>query len=127
MKARLDTAFSSLDPTGRVAAECWSDYKLKLEAWHAHRADFEDTLRDWSSTRARLRSLVKAPEVPARILHEIASPERFAELRPSPSGAEVEFAFMNAPLIRHRFTLGDLLLFLNWDRGKLWMQVNKHL
>jgi glycerol-1-phosphate dehydrogenase [NAD(P)+] len=127
MKARLDSAFSSLDPTGRVAAECWSDYRIKLAAWHAHRADFEDVIRDWAGTRARLRSLVKAPEIPARILHEIASPERFAELLPPPSEAEVEFAFMSAPLIRHRFTLGDLFLFLNWDRGRLWTQVNKYL
>jgi glycerol-1-phosphate dehydrogenase [NAD(P)+] len=127
MKARLDSTFSSLDPTGRVAAECWSDYKIKLQAWHVHRADFEDALQAWSSTRARLRSLVKAPEVAARILHEIASPERFAELTPSPSEADVQFAFVSAPLIRHRFTLGDLFVFLNWDRETLWTQVSKNL
>jgi len=125
MKTRIETAFSSLDPTGRVAAECWSDYKVKLEAWHAHRADFEEVLRNWPDSQTQLRSLVKRPEVASRILHAIASPTHFDRLTPAPTQAEVQFAFRNAPLIRHRFTLGDLLVFLNWDQEALWAQVNK--
>jgi len=125
MKARIETAFSPLDPTGRVAAECWSDYKVKLEAWHAHRADFEAALRDWPDIQNKLRSLAKGPEVAARILDAIASPLHFEGLTPAPTDAEVQFAFRSAPLIRHRFTLGDLFVFLNWDQETLWVQVNK--
>jgi glycerol-1-phosphate dehydrogenase [NAD(P)+] len=127
MRARLETSFNPLDPTGRVAAECWSEYKIKLEAWHAHRANFDDALRDWPDIRTQLRSLAKPPELAARILRAVASPLRFDELTPSPSAAEVRFAFMNAPLIRHRLTLGDLFVFLNWDQEALWAQVNKNL
>jgi glycerol-1-phosphate dehydrogenase [NAD(P)+] len=126
MKSRIEAAFTPLDPTGRVAAECWSDYKVKLEAWHAHRADFEAALRDWPDIQTQVRSLVKPPEVALRILHAIASPVHFEGLTPAPSDAEVQFAFRNAPLIRHRFTLGDLLIFLNWDQDILWAQVNKN-
>ena len=125
MKTRIETVFSSLDPTGHVAAECWSDYKVKLEAWHAHRADFEESLRNWADIQTQLRSLVKPPEVASRILHAIASPVHFEGLTPAPTEAEVQFAFRNAPLIRHRFTLGDLFVFLNWDQETLWAQVNK--
>lgn len=125
MKARIESAFQPLDPSGRVAAECWSDYKVKLEAWHAHRADFEEALRDWPAIRDQLRSLVKPPEVASNILHAISSPIRFEELTPAPASSEVEFAFRNAPLIRHRFTLGDLFVFLNWDQEALWTLVNK--
>lgn len=125
MQARVSAAFYALDPEGRVAAECWADYKIKLEAWHAHRKDFEEALRDWPNIRSRLRSLVKPPEVTARILQAVSSPMRFAELEPSPTQAEVQFAFTNAPLIRHRFTLGDLFVFLNWNQESLWTQVNK--
>ena len=125
MKARIETAFAPLDPTGRVAAECWSDYKVKLEAWHAQRADFENALRDWPHIQTRLRSLVKQPDVASRILHAITSPVDFEGLTPAPTEAEVQFAFRNAPLIRHRFTLGDLFVFLNWDQETLWAQVNK--
>ena len=127
MRTRLEASFNSIDPTGRVAAECWPEYKIKLEAWHAHRADFEDALRDWSSIRAQLRSLAKPPELAVRILRAVASPLRFSELIPPPSAADVQFAFMNAPLIRHRLTLGDLFVFLNWDQETLWAQVNENL
>ena len=127
MKTRIEASFHPLDPTGRVAAECWSDYKIKLEAWHAHRIDFQDALRDWAGIRTKLRSLVKPPEVASQILQAVSSPVRFKELTPAPTQAEVHFAFMSAPLIRHRFTLGDLFMFLNWDRETLWAQVNKNL
>ena len=126
MKARIEAAFNTLDSTGRVAAECWSDYKIKLEAWHMHRADFESALRDWPEIHDQLHSLVKRPEVAVRILSAIASPMRFTELKPPPSTAEVQFAFINAPLIRRRFTLGDLFIFLNWEQKNLWKQVNKN-
>ena len=125
MKTRIEAAFNQLDSSGRVAEECWSDYKIKLEAWHAHRAEFESALRDWPEIRARLSSLVKRPEVSTRILKAISAPLSFGELTPPPSGAEVQFAFTHAPLIRRRFTLGDLFVFLNWDQNSLWTQVNK--
>jgi glycerol-1-phosphate dehydrogenase [NAD(P)+] len=125
MKARVEAAFSALDPSGRVAAECWSDYKLKLAAWHKHRPDFEAALKDWNEVRDHLRSLVKPPQVAAEILHAISSPSQFPDLTPSPTESEVQFAFRNAPLIRHRLTLGDLFVFLNWDQETLWAQVNK--
>lgn len=126
MKARIEASFHPLDPTGRVAAECWSDYKIKLEAWHAHRVDFEAALRDWPAIRAQLRSLVKPPEVASHILHAISSPVRFEKLTPAPTAAEVQFAFKSAPLIRRRFTLGDMFMFLNWDPETLWAHVNKN-
>jgi glycerol-1-phosphate dehydrogenase [NAD(P)+] len=125
MKARIEAAFQPLDPSGRVAAECWSDYRLKLEAWPAHRADFEKVLRDWPDIHSQLHTLVKSPHAAADILHAISSPMRFADLTPAPAEAEVQFAFRNAPLIRHRFTLGDLFVFLKWDQETLWPRVNK--
>lgn len=127
MRSRLEATFASLDPTGRVAAECWSEYQIKLEAWHAHRADFEDALRDWPNIRTRLRSLAKPPELLARILRAVSSPLNFPELSPPPSAAEVQFAFTKAPLIRRRLTLGDLFVFLNWDQETLWSRVNENL
>jgi glycerol-1-phosphate dehydrogenase [NAD(P)+] len=125
MRARIESSFHPLDPSGRVAAECWSDYKIKLKAWHAHRAFFEEALRDWSSIRAKLHSLVKPPEVTASILRAVSSPAHFADLTPPPTEAEVQFAFRGAPLIRRRFTLGDMFVFLNLDQETLWAQVNK--
>lgn len=127
MQARIETAFNSLDPGGRVAAECWSDYRHKLELWHGHRAAFEDALRDWPSVRATLDALTRPPELAARILQAVGSPLRFDQLSPPPSEAEVKFAFSHAPLIRRRLTLGDLVVFLGWDQELWWARVNQHL
>lgn len=52
--------------------------------------------------------------------HYWPSPVRLEELTPAPTKAKIQFAFMNAPLIRHRFTLGDFFAFLNWDQETLW-------
>jgi len=126
MRVRIETTFNSLDPTGRVAVECWSDYKIKLETWHAHQAEFEAALEDWSAIRDHLQTLVKPPDTVLNILRAISAPLQFEQLTPAPTEAEVQFAFRIAPLIRHRFTLGDLLVFLNWDQATLWSQVNKN-
>jgi len=126
MKGRIETAFGPLDPSGKVAAECWADYQLKLEAWHAHRPNLAEALRDWQTVKAKLESLTRPPDMAMRLLKAIDSPQRFEELTPSPTEAEVKFAFLNAPLIRRRLTLGDLFIFMNWDREALWTQVKRN-
>jgi glycerol-1-phosphate dehydrogenase [NAD(P)+] len=123
MRARIQAAFDPVDPSGKVSAECWADYRQKLDMWHTHRADFEDTLRDWPAVRAKIQSLIKPPELAARILREIRAPLSFDALDPPVTETEVKFAFLNAPLIRRRLTLGDLFVFLNWDRDSLWRRV----
>jgi glycerol-1-phosphate dehydrogenase [NAD(P)+] len=126
MKSRIEAIFQPLDASGRVAAECWSDYKLKLEAWHAHRADFQDALQNWPAVQSHLKSLVKPRTTALNILNAISSPTRFSDLTPAATASEVQFAFRNAPLIRHRLTLGDLFVFLQWDQEDLWKQVNQN-
>ncbi len=122
MQARIEATFATVDPSGRAGAECWADYRLKLEAWHAHRAELETVLRDWPEVRAEAQWFARPPERLAGILRAIDSPLTFAELAPPASEREVKFAFLNAPLMRKRLTLGDLLLFFNWDREALWAQ-----
>jgi len=33
MRARIESAFGPADPSGRMAAECWRDYAIKLDRW----------------------------------------------------------------------------------------------
>jgi glycerol-1-phosphate dehydrogenase [NAD(P)+] len=123
MKRRIESAFAAMDPSGAAAAECWEDYRIKLHAWHDRRPDFEDFLAHWPEISKRIAQLLKPTERIARILARLGSPLSFDELEPSVSEEQVRFAFLNAPLIRRRTTLGDLLLFLGWDREKLWNRV----
>jgi glycerol-1-phosphate dehydrogenase [NAD(P)+] len=123
MKARIEAAFFSLDPSGQVAAECWSDYRIKLEAWHARRVLLEAALGDWPQVKGTLEALTRPPELAHRIMRSVESPLQFDQLTPPPTEAEVRFAFAHAPLIRRRLTLGDLPLFLGWDPDVWWTQV----
>jgi glycerol-1-phosphate dehydrogenase [NAD(P)+] len=123
MHALVRDTFLDVDPSGKAGEECWNDYKIKLEAWRSHRAEFDSFLRDWPSYRRQLQELTCPPERLLSILRLIQAPEDFSELQPPQRESDVKFAFLNAPLMRKRFTLGDLLIFLQWDREKLWEQV----
>lgn len=123
MKTLIETNFASIDPSGKAGAECWADYKLKLEKWHAHRAEFESALRDWSSLRRELARETRSPEVVLQILEEVNAPTRWSQLVPAATEEQVRFAFFNASLMRKRLTLGDLLIFTKWDRDTIWQAV----
>jgi len=122
MESDVTRAFNGLDASGRVAAECWADYSQKLEAWR--RADtLPQFLERWPLIRERLDGMVRPPERVVTVLHSVGAPLRFDALQPAIGGDRVQFAFLMAPLIRKRFTSGDLFLFLNWDRHALWQRV----
>jgi glycerol-1-phosphate dehydrogenase [NAD(P)+] len=123
MEQRIRQAFLQIDPTGKAGDECWADYHLKLEAWHSQRLRFEVFLKNWRAIRQGLDSATRSPERLMEIMKAIDSPLTFNELVPPVTEAQARFAFMNSPLMRKRLTLGDLFIFLNWDRDQLWHQV----
>ena len=124
MRTRIEKSFASLDPSGKVAAECWSDYKQKLARWHERRKDFESALRDWLDIREQLRGETRPPEALIQILGQMDAPLNWSQLKPAMDAQRARFAFLHASLIRKRFTLGDLLIFLNWDRESLWKEIH---
>jgi glycerol-1-phosphate dehydrogenase [NAD(P)+] len=123
MKSRIEKNFAGIDPSGKAGAECWADYSRKLEAWHAHRADFESALKNWAAIRDHLAAETCPPEAIREILLAVAAPTRWSELTPPVGEQEARFAFLNASLTRNRLTLGDLLIFTNWDRESLWAEI----
>jgi glycerol-1-phosphate dehydrogenase [NAD(P)+] len=123
MQTRIEENFGTIDPSGKAAAECWADYKQKLEKWDAHRADFETVLKDWDSIRSRLWKETCSPDVILQILQIIGAPVRWSQLTPPMNEEQAGFAFMNASLMRKRLTLGDLLIFTDWDRESLWQEI----
>jgi glycerol-1-phosphate dehydrogenase [NAD(P)+] len=123
METLIRSTFLEIDPSGKAGEECWADYRLKLEAWQAHKAEFTAFLADWPSIRRELSASVRSPERIREILRAVEAPEKFSELPPPFSESQVKFSFLNAPLMRKRLTLGDLLIFLGWDRETLWKQV----
>jgi glycerol-1-phosphate dehydrogenase [NAD(P)+] len=125
MKDRILTAFSQVDPSGRAGEECWSDYRIKLENWSQQRDRLEAMLANWPTARRDLMSLYRPPETILKILEAVDAPLRFAELGPPVSESSAKFAFLHAALTRRRLTLGDLLIFFQWDQGALWERIWK--
>ena len=123
MEQEIRQVFSQIEPTGRAGEECWADYRIKLESWIAQYKSFEKFLADWPAVRPILAASNRSPESLLKIMRAIDSPLTFGELVPPVTEAQARFAFMNSPLIRRRLTLGDLLIYLNWDREKLWREI----
>ncbi len=125
MKTRIEENFRTIDPLGKAGAECWADYKQKLERWHSHRREFETAIEDWDSLRTELGVQTRSPEVILQILEAVNAPMRWSQLTPAINEKQAHFAFLNASLMRKRLTLGDILLFTGWDREALWKQIWK--
>ena len=116
VEARVRAAFDPIDPSGRMADECWRDIGRKLERWHAARAGVAAFAADWDTHRAALRGLVTTPDVLTRALTEACAPARIADLDPPAPEATVRWALRTLPLMRDRFTVADLRFFAgDWE------------
>ena len=116
VERRVRAAFKPLDPSGRMADECWRDVERKLARWHGARSSVEALAADWDSHRTALRKLVVGPEVLARALTLAGAPASVADLDPPAAEPTVRWALRALPLMRDRFTVADLRFFAGgWD------------
>lgn len=111
MRTRIDDAFRALDPSGAMAAECWSEYRRKLERWTGLRGNLPAIVAAWPAIRAELGQLLGRPADIAAALRSAGAPATFDELDPPASPAMAGWALFNGHLIRDRFTLADLAWF----------------
>jgi glycerol-1-phosphate dehydrogenase [NAD(P)+] len=127
MQKIVELNYRTIDATGKAGAECWSDYRVKLAAWDTQRSAFREMLADWPRVRERLRDDGISFDTLVEILQKVDAPLTWAELIPPVEEARVKFAFLNAPLMRKRLTIGDLLIFTNWNREALWQKIWERL
>ena len=123
MERRIMEGFAQIDPSGKAGAECWADYRQKLEKWDAHRGDFEKFLNEWEIIRPRLQEQIRPAELVLKIMEAVGAPVRWSQLNANADQERVRFAFLHASLMRKRLTLGDLLIFTGWDREPLWEEI----
>ncbi len=118
MEPVVRSAFAAIDPDGHVGAECWNDYRQKLQQWRAVRPHLEAFMRDWAVHRSALASMTMPPAQIVGALRAAGAPARFSELDPSVPPEVVRWALLSCHLMRNRCTLADLLFFLGWwDAG----------
>ncbi len=114
----VERAFGGLDPTGRIASECWQDYSAKLQRIAARRDRLEHVLRNWAEHEAELRTLVSSSEEIATGLRRAGAAVSFDDLSPSVAPGLARWALANCALMRNRFTVVDLLTALGWWRAE---------
>lgn len=115
--------FHPLDPTDRAGEECWSDYRVKLEKWYSVRDKLPQVLAHWAEIHPEVVQRTRPPEQIRKMFAAVGGPTCFSELVPPFEENDVRFAFLNAPFIRKRFTIGDLFIWFNWNREALWQEV----
>jgi glycerol-1-phosphate dehydrogenase [NAD(P)+] len=118
MEERVHAAFDPLDPSGAMAAECWSDYERKLARWSESRPRLERLAVEWDSLWPRFEALLGDPEEIAAALDAAGAPVRFSDLDPAVDAATARWALANCHLMRDRFTVADLAFFAgHWEEA----------
>jgi glycerol-1-phosphate dehydrogenase [NAD(P)+] len=111
LRARVHETFQPLDPTGRMAAECWRDVEAKLDRWSGTTASRATAARDWPSHRSDLAALVTPPATLAAALRAAGAASTADALDPPPDLEVLRWAVRALPFMRERFTVADLHLF----------------
>lgn len=116
VEARVRAAFDPVDPSGRMADECWRDVGRKVTRWHAQRGTIEAMAADWDRHRTALRALVARPARLSTALASAGAADTIGKLAPPPPPEVVRWAMRALPLMRDRFTVADLRFFTRtWD------------
>jgi glycerol-1-phosphate dehydrogenase [NAD(P)+] len=114
LQARIGNLFTTIDPSGAMGQECWSDYSKKLALWRRSRTQFERFCANWQTVhRPKLAELVCSPQIVYTILARAGAPLTPRELEPPISQEEYDFAVETGHFIRARFVLADLLYFIS--------------
>jgi glycerol-1-phosphate dehydrogenase [NAD(P)+] len=116
VERRVRAAFDQLDPSGRMADECWRDVGRKLDRWRANRTAVAAFAAAWDRHRVTLRGLVAAPSTLRDALGRAGAAASSAQLDPPAPASVVRWAVAALPLMRDRFTVADLhFLAGDWD------------
>ena len=116
VQQQVRDAFDALDPSGRMADECWRDVGRKVDRWSSKESEVRAFAGDWDRHHASLRGLVAPPDRLRAALTAAGAPSTIGELDPPTSDAVVRWALTALPLMRDRFTVVDLrFLTGDWD------------
>jgi glycerol-1-phosphate dehydrogenase [NAD(P)+] len=109
MRPEVVRAFSTLDPSGAMAEECWREYQHKLARWRERHGD-EDQLDPAQLEEAAC--LLEEPGVLQGALRRSGAPAQMSQLDPPVDAQTARWALASCHLMRDRFTIVDLAFLL---------------
>jgi glycerol-1-phosphate dehydrogenase [NAD(P)+] len=119
-RERIREAFTGIDPTGSMAAECFADYAAKLRPLAADGDPLAGLRTGWDGHEAMLSETLIGPAELARGLRSAGLPASFGELAEPVSDADARWAVANCPLMRQRFGVADLAMLLGaWEEDDI--------
>jgi glycerol-1-phosphate dehydrogenase [NAD(P)+] len=119
-RERIREAFTGIDPTGTMAAECFADYAAKLRPLAADGDPLAGLRTGWDGHEAMLSETLIGPAELARGLRSAGLPASFGELAEPVGDADARWAVANCPLMRQRFGVADLAMLLGaWEEDDI--------
>src|SRR5712691_10303875 len=113
---RICQAFTAIDASGAMAAECFADYARKLALLAAGSDPLVGLRKGWEGHDAALGEMLTGPAELAAALGLAGLPVRFADLPDPVSDDEARWAVANCALLRNRFGVADLAMLLGcWE------------
>ena len=113
---RISQAFTAIDASGAMAAECFADYARKLALLAAGSDPLAGLRKGWEGHDAALGEMLAGPAELAAALGPAGLPVRFAALPDPVSDGEARWAVANCALLRNRFGVADLAMLLGcWE------------
>lgn len=111
----IDRQFTSLDPSGAMAGECWKVCSRKLSWFSTHETALHDVFRRWGDHLAFLAPIRRTPVDLTHALSDSGFPDQFSRLVPPVDDEDVVWAVNNCWLMRDRVTIADLAMLTgNW-------------
>ena len=114
LERQVIEAFVICDSTGGRGAECWSDYRRKLEAWNADPVRVRNLVDSMTSDGVAVAASVPSPASLSAGLRAAGAPSAPGDLVGWVTPEIWRWAVANCHFMRDRFTVVDLLFFLGW-------------
>jgi glycerol-1-phosphate dehydrogenase [NAD(P)+] len=121
VRDRIGRAFAPVDPSGAMAAECFSGYAAKLRRLGSGGdpgGPLAALRASWAAHRDVLDRLLIGPDALAGALRAAGLPARFCDLSGPVGGETARWAVANCALQRERFGVADLAMLLgSWEEA----------
>jgi glycerol-1-phosphate dehydrogenase [NAD(P)+] len=121
VRDRIGRAFAPVDPSGAMAAECFSGYAAKLRRLGSGGdpgGPLAALRASWAAHRDVLDRLLIGPDALAGALRAAGLPARFCDLSGPVGGETARWAVANCALQRERFGVADLAMLLGaWEEA----------